>query len=35
MEVLKEETEKARDAVDSSYFKFNEEDGVLSFNKRE
>ena len=35
MEVLKEETEKARDAVDSPYFKFNEEDGVLSFNKRE
>lgn len=35
MEVLKEETEKARDAVDNSYFKFNEEDGVLSFNKRE
>ena len=35
MEVLKEETEKARDAVDSTYFKFNEEDGVLSFNKRE
>lgn len=35
MEVLKEEIEKARDAVDSPYFKFNEEDGVLSFNKRE
>ena len=35
MEVLKEETKKARDAVDSPYFKFNEEDGVLSFNKRE
>ncbi|HFI0695706.1 TPA: hypothetical protein ACGO4F_001811 [Streptococcus suis] len=35
MEVLKEETEKARDAVDSPYFKFNEEDGILSFNKRE
>ncbi len=29
MEVLKEETEKARDAVDSPYFKFNEEDGFF------
>lgn len=35
MEVLKEETEKARNAIDNPYFKFNEEDGVLSFNKRE
>lgn len=35
MEVLKEETKKARDVVDSPYFKFNEEDGVISFNKRE
>lgn len=35
MEILKEETEKARNAIDNPYFKFNEEDGVLSFNKRE
>lgn len=35
MEVLKEEAEKARNAIDNPYFKFNEEDGVLSFNKRE
>ena len=35
MEILKEETEKARTAIDNPYFKFNEEDGVYSFNKRE
>ena len=35
MKVLKEETEKARTVIDNPYFKFNEEDGVLSFNKRE
>lgn len=35
MEVLKAETKKARTAVDNPYFKFNEEDGVYSFNKRE
>lgn len=34
IEVLKEETEKARNAIKNPYFKFNEEDGVLSFNKR-
>ena len=35
MEVLKAETKKARTAIDNPYFKFNEEDGVYSFNKRE
>lgn len=35
MEVLKEETEKARTAIDNPYFKFNEEDSIFSFNKRE
>lgn len=33
--VLKEQTKKARTAIDNPYFKFNEEDGVYSFNKRE
>lgn len=35
LEVLKVETERARHAIANPYFKFNEEDGVLSFNKRE
>ncbi|MCS4488316.1 hypothetical protein [Streptococcus sciuri] len=34
LEVLKEETKKARIAIDNPYFKFNEEDGVYFFNKR-
>lgn len=34
IEILKEETEKTRNAIENPYFKFNEEDG-LSFNKRE
>lgn len=33
--LLKEETEKARKATSNKYFKFDEEDGVKSFNKRE
>lgn len=33
--LLKEETEKARIATSNKYFKFDEEDGVKSFNKRE
>jgi transposase-like protein len=33
--LLKEETEKARVATSNKYFKFDEEDGVKSFNKRE
>ena len=32
---LKEETEKARKATLNRYFKFGEEDGVKTFNKRE
>lgn len=35
MSLLKEETEKARKATRNRYFKFNEEDRVVSFNKRE
>lgn len=35
MEVLKAETEKARTAIYNPYCKFNEEDGVYSFNKSE
>lgn len=33
--LLKAETEKARKATSNKYFKFNEEDGVKTFNKRE
>ena len=33
--LLKEETEKARKATANRYFKFGEEDGVKTFNKRE
>lgn len=33
--LLKEETEKARVATENKYFKFDEEDGVKTFNKRE
>ena len=33
--LLKGETVKARIATENKYFKFNEEDGVKSFNKRE
>lgn len=33
--LLKEETEKARAATFNKYFKFDEEDGVQTFNKRE
>lgn len=33
--LLKEETEKARIATSNKYFKFDEEDGVKTFNKRE
>lgn len=33
--ILKEETEKARKATSNRYFKFGEEDGVKTFNKRE
>ena len=33
--LLKEETEKARKATLNRYFKFGEEDGVKTFNKRE
>lgn len=33
--LLNEETKKARKASSSKYFKFNPEDGVISFNKRE
>lgn len=35
IKLLEEETEKARKATSNRYFKFNEEDGVTSFNKRE
>lgn len=35
MTLLKQETETARKATKNNYFKFNEEDGVISFNKRE
>ncbi|MXQ48917.1 insertion element protein [Streptococcus pneumoniae] len=35
IEVSKAETEKARTAIANPYFKFNEEDGVYSFNKRD
>lgn len=35
MKLLEKETEKARKATSNKYFKFNEEDGVKSFNKRE
>ena len=33
--VLKEQTKKARTAIDNPYFKFNEEDDVYSVNRRE
>lgn len=33
--ILKAETEKARIATSNQYFKFDEEDGVKTFNKRE
>jgi len=33
--LLKEETEKARSISANKYFKFDEEDGVKTFNKRE
>ena len=32
---LKKETEKAREASTNKYFKFDEEDGVKTFNKRD
>lgn len=35
IKLLEEETRKARAATANRYFKFNEEDGVISFNKRE
>lgn len=35
MTLLKQETETARKTTKNKYFKFNEEDGVISFNKRE
>ncbi|MBE6114370.1 MAG: IS1 family transposase [Erysipelotrichaceae bacterium] len=35
MQLLKSETEKAREATKNRYFKFGEEDGVKAFNKRE
>ena len=35
IKLLEEETKKARKATSNKYFKFNEEDGVTSFNKRE
>lgn len=34
-QLLKSETMKARAATKNKYFKFNEEDGVLKFNRRE
>lgn len=33
--LLKEETEKVREVTNNKYFKFDEEDGVKTFNKRE
>lgn len=33
--LLKEETKKARNATSNKYFKFDEEDGFKTFNKRE
>lgn len=33
--LLKAETEKIRTATSNKYFKFDEEDGVKTFNKRE
>ena len=33
--VLKQETEKARTASSNKYFKFDEEDGIKTFNKRD
>jgi transposase-like protein len=35
IKLLKEETKKARVATENKYFKFDEEDGVKTFNKRE
>lgn len=35
IKLLEDETKKARKATSNKYFKFNEEDGVTSFNKRE
>lgn len=35
MTLLKQQTEVARKATSNKYFKFDEEDGVKSFNKRE
>lgn len=35
IKLLEEETNKARKATSNKHFKFNEEDGVKSFNKRE
>lgn len=33
--ILQKETEKAREASENKYFKFDEEDGIKTFNKRE
>lgn len=35
MNILIEETKKVREITRNKYFKFNEEDGVVTFNKRE
>jgi len=35
MNILVEETKKVREITRNKYFKFNEEDGVVTFNKRE
>lgn len=35
MNILIEETKKVREITKNKYFKFNEEDGVVTFNKRE
>ena len=35
MNILIEETKKVREIAKNKYFKFNEEDGVVTFNKRE
>lgn len=35
MNILIEETKKVREITKNKYFKFNEEDGIVTFNKRE
>ena len=35
MQILEEETEKIKEKTNNRYFKFNEEDNTISFNKRE